>query len=105
MPSGSSTVPRIPRGAAGSGVPGGGEVRYRFDGGAEVSVDLPYSGESYKGVVERVGRLDDPQDYIGLPSAIVRGDTGAVFARIKTPPAMPAALAGDPAIVTIDPDA
>lgn len=75
------------------------------DLGAEVSVDLPYSGESYKGVVERVGRLDDPQDYIGLPSAIIENGEGAVFARITTTPAVPAALAGDPAIVTLDPEA
>ncbi|MBJ3778587.1 PilZ domain-containing protein [Acuticoccus mangrovi] len=68
--------------------------------GDEVNVDLPYSGDRYTGVVESVGRVDDPQGYIGLPPAIL-DDQNAVFARIRTTPAMPAALAGDPAIVTV----
>ena len=55
--------------------------------------------------MDRVGQLDDPQDYIGLPSAIIENGEGAVFARITTTPAVPAALAGDPAIVTLDPEA
>ncbi len=69
--------------------------------GDSVSVALPYSGDRFEGVVDKVGRLDDPQDYIGLPTAIIAGDRTAVFARIKTSPPVPAALAGDPAVVTV----
>ncbi|WMS43688.1 hypothetical protein RDV64_04615 [Acuticoccus sp. MNP-M23] len=69
--------------------------------GALVSVALPYSGDRFEGVVEKVGRLDDPQDYIGLPASIVSGDRNSVYAHITTTPAVPAALAGDPAIVTV----
>ncbi len=71
--------------------------------GAHVIVDLPYSGEQYQGVVERVGQLADPQSFIGLPAPIFTADPGSVYARIKTMPPIPAALAGDPAIVTVRP--
>jgi pyruvate/2-oxoglutarate dehydrogenase complex dihydrolipoamide acyltransferase (E2) component len=75
------------------------------EAGTAVSVRLPYSGESYDGVVETVGAAEDPEGFIGLPAAILEGGDSTVFARISTSPPVPAALAGDPAIVTIEPDA
>ncbi len=71
--------------------------------GETVTVDLPYSGDTFEGVVESVGRLDDPELYIGLPSTVATGG-GTVYAHIATTPPVPAALAGDPAIVTVQPD-
>ncbi|MEM7694605.1 MAG: PilZ domain-containing protein [Pseudomonadota bacterium] len=71
--------------------------------GNRVSIEMP-SGDRYEGVVERVGVLEDPQAYIGLPTAIVRGND-TVFARIRTTTALPAELAGNPAIVTLQPEA
>ncbi|MEO1103399.1 MAG: PilZ domain-containing protein, partial [Pseudomonadota bacterium] len=73
--------------------------------GDEVTVNLPSSGELYRGVVESVGRLEDPQSYIGLPPSLLDERRNAVFARIRTTPAVPAALAGDPVIVTLKPEA
>ncbi|MEM8552327.1 MAG: PilZ domain-containing protein [Pseudomonadota bacterium] len=73
--------------------------------GDPVTVALPYSGDRYSGVVESVGRLDDPNAFIGLPSAIVQSGENAVFTRIRTTPSVPPALAGDPAIVTVRPEA
>lgn len=69
--------------------------------GDAVTVDLPYSGDTFPGVVESVGRLEDPQLFIGLPNGLATG--GTVYARIATTPPVPAALAGDPAIVTVEP--
>ena len=69
----------------------------------EVAVDLPYSGDTLVGTVESVGRMEDPHLYIGLPNTIATGG-GTVFARIATTPPVPAALAGDPAIVTVEPE-
>ncbi|MCF3931943.1 PilZ domain-containing protein [Acuticoccus sp. M5D2P5] len=71
--------------------------------GQNVSVDLPYSGRTFDGVVVRVGHLADPKAFIGLPAAIFGSDPGAEFARIRTTPSIPAALAGDPAVVTLEP--
>ncbi|MEM8854909.1 MAG: PilZ domain-containing protein [Pseudomonadota bacterium] len=90
-----------------------GHIQALFDAqgapnpGDQVAVDLPYSGQTYAGVVERVGDPERPDAFIGLPSAILRGNADAVFARIRTTPGLPAALAGDPAIVTLarQPDA
>lgn len=84
-----------------------GHIQALFDAdgapnpGDQVAVDLPYSGQTYAGVVERVGDAERPDAFIGLPSAILRGNADAVFARIRTTPGLPAALAGDPAIVTL----
>lgn len=70
--------------------------------GDPVSVTLVYSRDRYDGVVQRVGRIEDPRRFIGLPSAALNGD-GLLFARIRTSPPLPAGLAGDPAIVTLEP--
>lgn len=68
-----------------------------------VSVDLPYSGDSFLGVVESIGEPASPDAYIGLPPASLRQSGGAVLVRIRTTPPVPAEFAGDPAIVTVEP--
>lgn len=71
--------------------------------GDAVAVDLPGSGERFSGIVEEVGPPAPGDDVLGLPSTAVRD--GAVFARIRTSPAVPSSLAGAPAVVTLAPDA
>ncbi|MEM9221252.1 MAG: hypothetical protein AAGB11_02475 [Pseudomonadota bacterium] len=70
--------------------------------GEKVVVNLPSTGERYAGVVERVGLVEDSKAYIGLPSYALGAMPATVVAHIRTTPSVPAALAGDPAIVTFE---
>lgn len=69
--------------------------------GDEVLVTLPYSNDTITGTVTQVGRIDEPDDFIGLPATQLRVP-GGVYARIATVPPLPAALAGSPVIVTAE---
>jgi pyruvate/2-oxoglutarate dehydrogenase complex dihydrolipoamide acyltransferase (E2) component len=73
--------------------------------GDPVLVDLPTTGARFDGVVETVGDPQDPEAVIGLPASLVTAvPANAVFARISTSPAIPAAAAGDLAVVTLRPE-
>ena len=69
--------------------------------GDNVTVTLTYTGEVRDGVVDRVGRPDNPDDFIGLPDAAFADDTADVLAVVRTVPGLPPAFAGDPADVTV----
>ncbi len=68
-----------------------------------MSVTLTYTGEVRDGVVDRVGRLDGPDGFIGLPETVFGDNPADVFAVVRTDPGLPPELAGDPAEVTLRP--
>lgn len=69
--------------------------------GAAVTVTAPDTETQYQGRVTAVGMPEDPGSDIGLPKSIIlQGDT---FVRIETTPPVPAALAGEPVVVTVTP--
>lgn len=106
---------------AGESVAEGGDLALLYESGVEahvqalfapssapypgdpVTVTLTYTGEVRDGVVDRVGRRDEPGDFIGLPQSVFADNPADVFAVVRTDPGLPPALAGDPAEVTVRP--